>query len=339
MLGVSEHRFWCFNRRIPAALSLCASTILFAACSNAPVIPPPSEQPLSKETLSLLGKKGIDAGAPIFIRIFKQESELEVWKQRDDARYYHFKTYPICNWSGELGPKIKQGDRQAPEGFYSVNAYRMNPNSSYYLAFNLGYPNAYDKSWGRTGDALMIHGKCKSAGCYAMTDALMEEIYGLTREALKAGQTTFQVHAMPFRMTDAKMAEVKGHKWAPFWKQLKQGYDHFEKYRMPPEVAVCERRYVVNVVTPNGKIDSEGRCPSFRRHQLTAFTPMPTEEALEATRLVENGAKLKGIANPDAEPTAADIATAKVAPRKPALTEGWETSTATAPVSAGFVRQ
>lgn len=323
-----------------AALTLCAPAIVFGACSNAPVIPPPSEQPLSKETLSLLGKKGIDAGSPIFIRIFKQESELEVWKQRDDGRYYHFKTYPICNWSGELGPKIKQGDRQAPEGFYTVNAYRMNPNSSYYLAFNLGYPNAYDQSWGRTGDALMIHGKCKSAGCYAMTDALMEEIYGLTREALKAGQTTFQVHAMPFRMTDAKMAEVKGHKWLPFWKQLKQGYDYFEKYRVPPEVAVCERRYNVNVITPPGRLDPSGRCPAFRRHQLTAFTPMPNEEALEQTRLVETGTKLKGIADPDKEPTADEIATAKAMPPPHNLGMGLDwTPAANAPVSAGFAGQ
>ena len=125
----------------------------------------------------LLGKKGMDAQAPIFIRIFKEESELEVWKQRDDGRFYHFKTYPICNWSGDLGPKVKQGDRQAPEGFYTVTREQMNPDSNYHLAMNLGYPNAYDRSQRRTGEFLMIHGKCKSAGCYAMTDALIEEIY------------------------------------------------------------------------------------------------------------------------------------------------------------------
>ena len=149
----------------------------------------------------LLGKKGMDAHAPIFIRIFKEESELEVWKQRDDGRYYHFKTYPICNWSGELGPKLKQGDRQAPEGFYTVTREQMNPDSKYHLAMNLGYPNAYDRAHRRTGDFLMIHGKCKSAGCYAMTDALIEEIYAMARESFIGGQDSFQVHAFPFRMT------------------------------------------------------------------------------------------------------------------------------------------
>ena len=160
--------------------------VTLAACSNTPTIPPPSEVPLSKETISLLAKKGMQVGSPIFVRIFKEESELEVWKQRDDGRFYHFKTYPICNWSGEIGPKLNYGDRQAPEGFYSVTPGLMNPNSKYYLSFNLGYPNAYDRAWSRTGDSVMVHGNCRSAGCYAMTDALMEEIYGLTREALKA---------------------------------------------------------------------------------------------------------------------------------------------------------
>ena len=136
----------------------------------------------------LLGKKGMETHTPIFIRIFKEESELEIWKARYDGRYYHFKTYPICNWSGELGPKQKEGDKQAPEGFYSVTQQQLNPNSSYYLAFNLGFPNAYDKAKNRTGKFLMIHGKCKSAGCYAMTDALVEEIYALGRDALRGGQ-------------------------------------------------------------------------------------------------------------------------------------------------------
>ena len=124
----------------------------------------------------MLGKKGMKLETPLFVRVFKEESELEVWKQRDDGRFYHFKTYPICNWSGTLGPKIQQGDMQAPEGFYSVPQSQMNPNSQYHLAFNLGYPNSYDRANRRTGEFLMIHGKCKSAGCYAMTDALIEEI-------------------------------------------------------------------------------------------------------------------------------------------------------------------
>ncbi len=241
-------------RKAQRAVSVAAACgLILAACSSAPVIPPPSEVPLAKDTLNLLAKKGMQPGSPVFVRIFKEESELEIWKQRDDGRFYHFKTYPVCNWSGEIGPKIKQGDRQAPEGFYSITPALMNPNSKYYLSFNLGYPNGFDKSLGRTGDSVMVHGKCRSAGCYAMTDAMMEEIYGLTREALKSGQPYFQVQALPFRMTDARMAQMKNHKWYSFWQTLKQGYDHFEKYRVPPEVVVCEHRYVVNAVAQSSR--------------------------------------------------------------------------------------
>ncbi len=115
-----------------------------SACSQTEI--PPHLRPLSKDTMMLLGKKGVDAGAPMFVRIFKEESELELWKQRSDGRFYHVKTYPICNWSGDLGPKIAQGDKQAPEGFYQVARTQMNPNSQFHLAFNLGFPNAYDKA-------------------------------------------------------------------------------------------------------------------------------------------------------------------------------------------------
>jgi len=277
-----------------------------AACSSAPTIPPPSEVPLSKEALALLAKKGMQPGSPVFVRVFKEESELEVWKQRDDGRFYHFRTYPICNWSGAIGPKQSTGDRQAPEGFYSITPALMNPNSKYYLSFNLGYPNAFDRSWGRTGDSVMVHGSCRSAGCYAMTDALMEEIYGLTREALKAGQPSFQFHAYPFRMTDARMAREKSNQWYGFWKTMKQGYDYFEKYRVPPSIAVCERRYVVDAV-PRSRPDPNGRCPAFDRPFVTAFTPLPEPAQMD----VANGNKLKGITDPDSEPSLADIKVAK----------------------------
>src|SRR5262245_61985071 len=147
----------------------CLLTATLGDCMTVELVRP-HLQPQTRDHLMLLGKKGMDPQAPIFIRIFKEESELEVWKLKSDGRFYHFKTYPICNWSGELGPKLKEGDRQAPEGFYSVSREQMNPDSKYHLAMNLGYPNAYDKAHGRTGEFLMIHGKCKSAGCYARTD-------------------------------------------------------------------------------------------------------------------------------------------------------------------------
>lgn len=269
------------------------AALLVAGCSSAPEIAP-ADQPLTKQTMMLLGKKGMSVGAPIFVRIFKEESELEVWKQREDGRFYHFKTYPICNWSGDLGPKLQQGDRQAPEGFYRVANYQMNPNSQFHVAFNLGYPNAYDKSLGRTGNFLMVHGKCKSAGCYAMTDALIEEIYGLAREALKSGQKSFDVHAFPFRMTNENMARYKKSKWAGFWRTLKQGYDHFEVNRVPPPVAVCEHRYIVNVSTADGR-DPEpgGPCPAFQRPSLQPFVPKPAEQQIASERIEVPGPRTR----------------------------------------------
>jgi murein L,D-transpeptidase YafK len=279
--------------RVKGVLAAAFFGCAVAACSGAPQISP-AEEPLSKDALALLGRKGMDPFAPIFVRIFKEESELEVWKARDDGRFYHYKTYPICNWSGELGPKERKGDKQSPEGFYRVFQDQMKPDSQFYLAFNLGYPNAYDRALNRTGQALMVHGKCKSAGCYAMTDALAEEIYGLAREAFKGGQQYFEVHAFPFRMTAEKLARFKGHKWYPFWATLKQGYDFFEYNRVPPTVAVCERRYVVNVVLPaTGEIDATGPCPPFRRPQLEPFAPRPAEWQLASERITVPGPKAR----------------------------------------------
>ena len=271
-------------RRAPLLAALAVACLL-AGCAKVDLSP--HLQPLSKDTMMLLGKKGMDVPAPIFIRIFKEESELEVWKQRTDGRFYHFKTYPICNWSGDLGPKVQQGDKQSPEGFYKVARDQMNPNSQFYLAFNLGFPNAYDKANRRTGDFLMVHGKCKSAGCYAMTDALIEEIYALARESYIGGQDFIQIHAMPFRMTDANMARHAKNKWLPFWQTLKQGYDHFETTRLPPDIAVCQRQYVVNAKAPanfaQSRIDPEGACPALERPQITAFTPLPGERVAAET--------------------------------------------------------
>ncbi|MCH9809035.1 MAG: murein L,D-transpeptidase [Alphaproteobacteria bacterium] len=280
-----------------ALLLAIASAMLLAACAGAPQLPP-SEQPLSKDAMMLLGKKGMQPGAPMFIRIFKEESELEIWKARDDGRFYHYKTYPICNWSGNLGPKLKQGDKQAPEGFYQVARHQMNPNSSFHISFNLGYPNAYDKSRKRTGNFLMVHGKCRSAGCYAMTDALMEEIYALARESFRAGQEKFQVHAFPFRMTEANMERHRKHKWYRFWKTLKQGYDHFEVHRIPPKVAVCERRYVVNVDwSSRRRLNPAARCPSFRRPQIDPFIPQPSSEQIAFQHIKAVGPKMRTVAN------------------------------------------
>ncbi|NNE90219.1 MAG: murein L,D-transpeptidase [Verrucomicrobiales bacterium] len=200
--------------------------------------------PLLKPELEKLGLK---IGDPIFIRIFKEESELEVFLQgENDTTYTHFKTYKICKWSGKLGPKLKEGDGQSPEGFYFVTPGRMNPNSRFHLSFDLGYPNAYDEYHGRTGSFLMVHGACVSIGCYAMTDPLIEEIYTLAAAALTNNQKFFRVHSFPFRMTDARMNEEadKKAKWLEFWANLKEGYDYFEMMNQPPNVKLEAGKYV-----------------------------------------------------------------------------------------------
>lgn len=189
-----------------------------------------------------LAAKGFKRGDPILIRIFKREFELEVW-MRSGARYELFETYPVCRFSGHLGPKLKQGDRQAPEGFYTVAKGQLNPASRWHRSFNLGFPNVHDRAHGRTGTYLMVHGGCSSAGCYAMTNAVMDEIWQLVTASLAGRQRRFQVQAYPFRMTEANLAARSEHSWAPFWRDLKAGHDLFEATGLPPRVQVCGGRY------------------------------------------------------------------------------------------------
>jgi len=191
-----------------------------------------------------LKQKKLLLGQPILIRIFKETDELEVWV-KSGQKYRLYKTFSICTWSGELGPKLKEGDGQSPEGFYSVARAQMKPDSQYHLAFNLGYPNAFDRANGRTGSFLMVHGKCASIGCYAMTDRGIEEIWLLADEALKGGQTAFQVHLYPFRMTDANLRRHAQTRWSDFWSDLKLGYDLFERDRVDLRISVVNKRYAV----------------------------------------------------------------------------------------------
>jgi murein L,D-transpeptidase YafK len=191
--------------------------------------------------LELQGK-GLAYGAPVYMRIFKTENVLEVWLKRG-ARFERFRSYPIAAFSGDLGPKLKEGDRQAPEGFYFVPPSAMNPRSRLHLSFNLGYPNVFDRAHARTGSALMVHGGSASIGCYAMTDAGVTEIYALADAALRNGQRFFRVHCFPFRMTAANMNGQRDNKWFSFWQNLKQGHDFFERTGNPPDVVVRERRY------------------------------------------------------------------------------------------------
>ncbi len=205
------------------ALLACAAAIGLTGCETDGINPTARAlRPLSPEMLAELDRKHMPKQSPILIRLFKEESEVEVWKQDTSGRLALLKTYPICRWSGELGPKTREGDRQAPEGFYTVTPGQMNPNSHYYLSFDIGYPNAYDRAYGRTGSNIMVHGDCSSRGCYAMTDEQISEIYALARESFLGNQQSFQVQAYPFRMTPPNMAKHRSNPNMPFWKMLKE---------------------------------------------------------------------------------------------------------------------
>src|SRR5450631_2549624 len=183
-------------RTLLASAALAAAVALAGCDTDRGVLPSGrAAAPLSDKMLAEIEQKNMSKESPILVRLFKEESELEVWKQDNSGRFGLLKTYPICRWSGELGPKVKLGDRQAPEGFYTITPGQMNPNSNYYLAFNLGFPNAYDRAWGYTGSELMVHGDCSSRGCYAMTDEQIQKIYALARESFFGGQKDFQLEA------------------------------------------------------------------------------------------------------------------------------------------------
>jgi murein L,D-transpeptidase YafK len=202
--------------------------------------------PIPADLVATMSEKGMSKHDPILLRSFKKEAEIEVWKRARDGKYALLKTYPICRWSGQLGPKVREGDRQAPEGFYHISARQMNSNSSYHLSFDMGYPNSYDRAYGRTGSFLMVHGACSSRGCYSMTDKQIEEIYALVREAHSGGQGAVQMQALPFRMTAENLAKHRYDKNLPFWKMLKEGTDHFDVTKTEPKVAVCSGRYTFN---------------------------------------------------------------------------------------------
>jgi murein L,D-transpeptidase YafK len=203
-----------------------------------------------------LAKAGFTLGDAAFVRIYKREKRLELWMQKDGARYALFRSYPICNYSGALGPKLSEGDKQAPEGFYRIARAQLNPNSRHHLAFNLGFPNAFDRQLERTGSALMVHGGCSSVGCYAIGDENVDEVYAVIEAALDAGQRAVDVAAFPFEMTEPVLIAHAGTPWDGFWQNLKQGAELFERDGLPPKVAACEGRYRFG-----DDADSEGCVP------------------------------------------------------------------------------
>jgi murein L,D-transpeptidase YafK len=253
-----------------ASVALAAS-VLLAGCDTDQVslaTNAKANQPVTPKLLAAMVEKNMDLQSPILIRLFKQEAELEIWKQTRNGQFALLKTYPICRWSGDLGPKVREGDRQAPEGFYSINPSQMNPQSAYYLSFNTGFPNAFDRALGRTGSQLMVHGDCSSRGCYAMTDEQIAEIYSLGRESFFGGQKAFQFQAYPFRMTPVNMAKHRNNPNMAFWKMIKEGYDHFEVTRQEPRVDFCEKKYVFDAAkAPDAKrdpvFDASAKCPAY----------------------------------------------------------------------------
>ena len=193
-----------------------------------------------------LEQVGLRFGAPVFMRIFKRENLLELWMEEEGGRYALFRSYPICTYSGELGPKQREGDNQAPEGFYRVASGQLNPHSRFHLAFNLGYPNAYDRAHARTGNFLMVHGSCVSIGCYAMGDDGIEEIYTLAAAALRGGQTAFEVHAFPFRLERMDLEAQRNSPWFAFWSELEPAYARFEQDHRLSRIRVVGDHYRID---------------------------------------------------------------------------------------------
>lgn len=233
-------------RLLPVSLALVVALGL-AACEDSRYRGAARHNiPIPNEVYALMSERGMTKNDPVLIRSFKKESELEIWKMARDGQYKLLKTYPMCRWSGQLGPKKREGDRQAPEGFYNITPAQMNPNSAFYLSFNMGYPNNFDRTHGRTGSHLMVHGACSSAGCYSMTDDQIAEIYAIVREAHNGGQAAVQMQALPFRMTPENLARHRYDANMAFWRNLKEGSDLFEVARAAPKVSVCQARYAFN---------------------------------------------------------------------------------------------
>jgi len=276
-----------------------AAGVLLAGCNSDQISlanNAKANQPVPAKLVADMVAKDMDLQSPMLVRLFKQEAELEVWKQDRSGRYALLKTYPICRWSGDLGPKVREGDRQAPEGFYSITPGQMNPQSAYYLSFNTGYPNAFDKALGRTGSQLMVHGDCSSRGCYAMTDEQIAEIYSLGRESFFGGQRAFQLQAYPFKMTPVNMAKHRNNPNMPFWKMIKEGWDHFEVTRREPKVDFCEKKYVFDAAKPPNAtrdltFDASAKCPAYviPDEVADAVRQKQKEDEVETAKLISKG--------------------------------------------------
>ena len=268
---------------------------LLAGCGDTPGdLNEEAYQPLSPKLLALMQQKGTTLRAPVLVRAFKKEAEVQIWKMKADGHYTLLKSYPICRWSGQLGPKKHEGDRQVPEGFYSIGPAQMNPRSHYYLSFNVGYPNTYDRAHGYTGGQIMVHGVCSSAGCFSMTDQQIAEIFAIAREAFAGGQRVIQMQSYPFYMTSENFAAYRADPNIAFWKELKIGDDNFEVTKKDVAVGVCNGHYVFNAVPADGSpFDPTGPCPQLKRDKDVALEVAAKEKSDDAkvAELVAGGVK------------------------------------------------
>ncbi len=286
-------------RALITSVALAGAGALLASCNGDDISlanNAKANQPVPPKLVADMTAKDMDLQSPILVRLYKQEAELEIWKQDRSGRFALLKTYPICRWSGDLGPKVREGDRQAPEGFYAISPAQMNPQSAYYLSFNTGYPNAFDKALGRTGSQLMVHGDCSSRGCYAMTDEQIAEIYSLGRESFFGGQKSFQLQAYPFKMTPANMAKHRNNPNMPFWKMIKEGNDHFEVTKQEPKVDFCEKKYVFDAIKKPGAtrdlvFDASAKCPDYAISDeiADAVRGKQATDLAETARLIAKG--------------------------------------------------
>jgi len=182
--------------------------------------------------------------AHLFIRVFKQEDELELWaKSKTAQQFTKIKIFKICAKSGTIGPKARAGDGQVPEGLYQIN--RFNPASNYHLSLGIDYPNKTDKlraGFFPTGGDIFIHGECVTIGCMPLTNEFIEELYVACVEAKEVLQKTIKVEIYPCRLTTENSQKIfkkyaKNTDWIKVWKVLQKSFDHFENKKYPVNYA------------------------------------------------------------------------------------------------------
>src|SRR3974390_761523 len=279
-----------------AAFGLIGATgALLAGCDDSYLDNGPgrSEHPISSATLAVRAEVDTTPSSPVLIRTYKREAQLEIWKMKSKGEDALLKTYPMCRWSGQLGPKKREGDMQVPEGFYAIAPGQMNPNSHYYLSFNVGYPNAYDRAFERTGGSVMVHGVCSSAGCFSMTDEQIADIYAIARDSFRGGQREIQLQSYPFHMTAENLAKFRLDPNTDFWRELKNGSDHFEVAKTEPSVLVCGKHYAFGATT-NGDVSATAPCPALERDEAA-------EEAV-AEKASKDEAKIADLDAPGVKP-------------------------------------